>query len=198
MSEGFSQNLVLLRKEKGYSQKKVAGDLKISQALLSHYEKGIRECGLEFVVKTADYFNVSCDFLLGRSTQRTNGKSEKQGAEAGKSPEEKAVLSSVSIVFAILKKINSKSLTKEITNYLCCAVYTIIRLLTSGGEAVYKLPKTMFAAVAASKMTLGMAKSRALLTDEGLTKGLPTAESFGTDHPAAPAMQELVRIAESE
>ena len=38
----FAQVLSRLRKERGISQKKAASDLGISQALLSHYEKGIR------------------------------------------------------------------------------------------------------------------------------------------------------------
>ena len=50
------------------SQKKVAKDLNISQALLSHYEHGKRECGLDFLRKAAEYFDVSCDYLLGRTT----------------------------------------------------------------------------------------------------------------------------------
>ncbi len=44
----FPRLLTLLRKERGLSQKQAATDLKVSQALLSHYEKGIRECGLDF------------------------------------------------------------------------------------------------------------------------------------------------------
>ena len=51
----------MLRKEKGVTQRKAAEDLGVSQALLSHYEKGIRECGLDFVVRSADYYHVSCD-----------------------------------------------------------------------------------------------------------------------------------------
>ena len=51
----FPRILTLLRKERGYSQKKAATDLGISQALLSHYEKGIRECGLDFLVRAAEY-----------------------------------------------------------------------------------------------------------------------------------------------
>ena len=58
-----------LRKKKGISQKQVAKDLGISQALLSHYEKGIRECGLDFLIKVADYYKVSADYLLGISTE---------------------------------------------------------------------------------------------------------------------------------
>ena len=63
----FNRIIKLLRKERGITQKQAAEDLGVSQALLSHYEKGIRECGLDFVVKVADYYNVSCDYLLGRT-----------------------------------------------------------------------------------------------------------------------------------
>ncbi|MBR3149208.1 MAG: helix-turn-helix transcriptional regulator [Eubacterium sp.] len=66
----FSEVLSQLRKERGISQKKAATDLGISQALLSHYEKGIRECGLDFVIKCSEYYNVTTDYLLGVSTNR--------------------------------------------------------------------------------------------------------------------------------
>ena len=66
----FAATLSQLRRERGISQKKAAGDLGISQALLSHYEKGIRECGLDFVVKCADYYGVTTDYLLGVSASR--------------------------------------------------------------------------------------------------------------------------------
>lgn len=61
----FSDRLTAQRKQKGVSQKQAAEALGISQALLSHYENGIREPGLGFLVKAADYYNVSCDYLLG-------------------------------------------------------------------------------------------------------------------------------------
>ena len=47
MNTDFPRILSLLRKERGLTQKQVAADLGIAQALLSHYEKGKRECGLE-------------------------------------------------------------------------------------------------------------------------------------------------------
>ena len=49
MNADFSRTLALLRQEKGISQRKAAKELGISQALLSHYENGIREPGLAFV-----------------------------------------------------------------------------------------------------------------------------------------------------
>ena len=65
MSAEFSAKLSALRKDRDISQKQAAIDLDVSQALLSHYEKGIRECSLDFVKKCAHYYGVSADFLLG-------------------------------------------------------------------------------------------------------------------------------------
>lgn len=67
----FPEMLSKMRKERGVSQKKAATDLGISQALLSHYEKGIRECGLDFVIKCSQYYGVTTDYLLGVSESRT-------------------------------------------------------------------------------------------------------------------------------
>ena len=63
----LADRLTAQRILKGVSQKQAAADLGISQALLSHYENGIREPGLQFLVKAADYYNVSCDYLLGHA-----------------------------------------------------------------------------------------------------------------------------------
>ena len=70
MNADFSRTLALLRQEKEISQRKAAADLGISQALLSHYENGVREPGLAFVKKACDYYHVSADYLLGRTLDR--------------------------------------------------------------------------------------------------------------------------------
>ena len=61
----FSKNLRKLREDKKIAQKTAAATLGVSQALLSHYEKGIRECGLDFLSRAAKYYGVTTDFLLG-------------------------------------------------------------------------------------------------------------------------------------
>ncbi len=71
MERNFSINLCKLRKDAGLSQKEAAHKLGISQALLSHYENGIRECGLDFLMRAADFYNVTTDFLLGRTVSKT-------------------------------------------------------------------------------------------------------------------------------
>ena len=71
MNMVFSQTLAHLRREKGISQRQAAQELGVSQALLSHYENGIREPGLAFVVKACDYYQTSADYLLGRTHNRS-------------------------------------------------------------------------------------------------------------------------------
>lgn len=68
MERTFAMCLTNLRKESGASQKEAAAALHVSQALLSHYENGIRECGLDFVVRASEYYGVTCDYLLGTSS----------------------------------------------------------------------------------------------------------------------------------
>ena len=67
MNERFARALGALRREKGVSQRQAAMDLGVSQALLSHYENGVREPGLSFVVRACDYYGASADYLLGRT-----------------------------------------------------------------------------------------------------------------------------------
>lgn len=78
----FSLTLSELRHRSGLSQRKAAADLGISQALLSHYENGAREPGLNFVCKVCDYYGVTADYLLGRSTNPTGSNSSSEVARA--------------------------------------------------------------------------------------------------------------------
>lgn len=61
----FARSLAKLRKEKKVSQRTAAAALGVSQALLSHYENGLREPGLEFLVNAGKYYDCSIDRLLG-------------------------------------------------------------------------------------------------------------------------------------
>lgn len=218
MNNDFPRILTLLRKEQGISQKQAAADLGISQALLSHYEKGIRECGLNFIVRTADYYGVSCDYLLGKTPHRQGEKlhvpeMDDGGAhEAVPNVDRKIISNSIHIVFGILKKINSKSLTRQITVYLSCAVYNAFRMLYSANS---KNPKGLFEtnsnlseALTNGQMQLSMAKSRMLLSGEKTTdsdalrkESLPAlnSESLSVEYPDwAPSLFALIKNTESE
>lgn len=56
-----------IRKNRGISQLKLALDLNTSQNTISRYETGDREPGIAELIKIADYFNISIDYLLGRT-----------------------------------------------------------------------------------------------------------------------------------
>ena len=56
-----------LRKKKGISQLRLATELNTTQNTISRYETGEREPGIDELIKLADYFNVSVDYLIGRT-----------------------------------------------------------------------------------------------------------------------------------
>ncbi len=155
MNADFSRIITLLRKERKISQKKAAADLGVSQALLSHYEKGIRECGLEFLVKIADYYDVSVDYLLGRSPEPkgrtftvedipdTNAIKDKLTPDAAVAIfSKKIVVNSVNMLYAMIIKSGSKKLLKSITNMLNMTIYKAFRTMC---DANASNDKNMFA-----------------------------------------------------
>lgn len=88
MSTVLGERLIMLRKEKNLTQKQLAEELMCSATRLNYWEKGKRypKTGVAFgryendsrepdnvtLVGIADYFDVSCDFLLGRTNCRKN------------------------------------------------------------------------------------------------------------------------------
>ena len=56
-----------LRKKKGISQLRLATELNTTQNTISRYETGEREPGIDELTKIADYFNISVDYLIGRT-----------------------------------------------------------------------------------------------------------------------------------
>lgn len=184
MNKDFPRIISLLRTERKLSQKQVAADLEISQALLSHYEKGIRECGLDFLVKVASYYNVSCDYLLGRSPER-------QGATAslGNMPElvddevkerkkrnmmaqlnKKLIVNTTSVIFDMVAKASNKKLTNAVSAYLSNANYIIFRKLYSANEessqAMFSIPLNQFGGYSKATMEIEETKLDILLNGE--------------------------------
>ena len=60
-----------LREDNDLTKKAVAEYLGIHPTVYSRYEKGVREFPLEIVIKLADYYKVSTDYLLGRTDDPT-------------------------------------------------------------------------------------------------------------------------------
>ena len=59
-----------LRLERNMSQQRLAMELSMTQNTISRYENGEREPGIKELIRSADYFNVSLDYLLERSEQK--------------------------------------------------------------------------------------------------------------------------------
>lgn len=60
-----------IRKSKGMSQLKLAIELNTNQNTISRYETGEREPGIAELIRIADYFNISVDYLLERTDNPT-------------------------------------------------------------------------------------------------------------------------------
>ena len=67
MKEQVGKRLLECRKACNLTQKDVANHLGIAQPVYQRFEKGIFECNYTQLVKLADLFDVSVDFLLGRA-----------------------------------------------------------------------------------------------------------------------------------
>ena len=196
MKADFSRVLTLLRKEKGISQKQAANELQISQALLSHYEKGIRECGLDFVVKTADFYEVSCDFLLGRSLDR-NGVTinvdeipdEDDAVQDNKfkgsvlpTLNKKLIVNSLNIIFDLLQKSKNKALVKEVSLFFMMSVYRVFRIIFSANaknqQNFFVIPKTLANAKANAVMSVSEANATAIASAEQGTEKIENIEEL--------------------
>ena len=68
----FGELLAKLRKEKGILQKELATYLNVTVATISNYEKGVHSPDYETLVRLADFFDVSTDYLLQRTDYRAS------------------------------------------------------------------------------------------------------------------------------
>ncbi|WP_367925914.1 helix-turn-helix domain-containing protein [uncultured Ruthenibacterium sp.] len=223
MSE-FSRIITLLRKEKGITQKQAAEKLGVSQALLSHYEKGIRECGLDFVVRVADFYGVSCDYLLGRSPDRNgltltvedipNPETTKDSVFHGSvlpTFNKKLISNSLNILYDKLNDCPDKGLVSEISAYLMIAVYKMFRLLYNAGPKnasnLFGVRKSVYSGYADAAMHVAEANVEAILSGEDIGTGTTvkdtsafsmTTEKLSKEYPLyATSLFNLIKTSES-
>lgn len=226
MNADFPRILTLLRKEKGISQKTAASNLGISQALLSHYEKGIRECGLDFLVRTANYYGVSCDYLLGRSPDRNGttltvedipepdavGKENVMHGSILPVLNKKLIANSMNILFDLLQKSKNKALIQEVSSFLMLAVYRVFRIVYSANpknqNGLFTVPKQVASHYAAAAMAVSEANAAAVASGDALEGQEPlkeveslaiTSESLNQTYPMfASSLMNLIQNSESK
>ena len=222
MAMEFSRILTLLRKERGITQKQAAQELGISQAQLSHYEKGIRECGLAFVVRVAEYYDVSCDYLLGRSAERSGQTIRvedlpESGASTAGSVYRGSVLptmykklleNSLEVLYDKLQASGDKQLVNGVSRYLQLAVYKMLRQLHDAAprnvSGMFRVGAARWAADADAAMRLTEADlAAALMGEDGTRESADpatlalTTERQAHDYPRhATSLFNLVKNAE--
>ncbi len=64
----FPEILKELREKKGFTQEQLASTLHLSKNAVSHYEKDINSPSIQTLEKIADIFDVSVDYLIGRTS----------------------------------------------------------------------------------------------------------------------------------
>lgn len=62
----YFQRLKDMREDSDLSQQEIANILGIAQTIYSRYERGYQTIPVEHLIKLADYYNTSTDYLLGR------------------------------------------------------------------------------------------------------------------------------------
>ena len=65
------ENIRSLRVDNGYTQKQIAEILGVSQNTYSQYEIGVLNYPVDALIKLADFYHVSIDYLLGRTATKT-------------------------------------------------------------------------------------------------------------------------------
>ena len=180
MANEFSRILTLLRKERSLSQKKVAADLGISQALLSHYERGIRECGLDFLLRAADYYDVSCDYLLGKTPDRHGARMPITLTDEEAEQENTAqtlLRGAQDILFSLLQDADHELLTETVSEFLFLSVYRMFRVLyganPKNSDTFFQLPKPIAPAFAQARMNEDEAIATAIAAGYPLKKVSP-------------------------
>ena len=211
MNEDFSRTLALLRQEKGVPQRQAARELGISQALLSHYENGVREPGLAFVRKACDYYRVSADYLLGRTLDRDGtvitadelyDASDEKGSLRGSiaaTLQKKLLVNTTSLLFELLGRSGSRDAVTAAGRYLSGALYQLYRMLhraAGGKDLFFALGGTAFSmdAVDAQMRLDRVAFAQALDALEQAEKPLPAMDSAALAEAYPALTQSLTQV----
>lgn len=111
---------------------------------MSHYEKGVREPGLAFIVRACDYYGVSSDYLLGRTLTRDGTtiqaeelydvSQEKDNVLKGMilaTLNKKLMINSLGLLYELLGATGNRELIKSTSNYFATAIAVVFRRLHS-------------------------------------------------------------------
>lgn len=170
MTSDFPRILSLLRQEMKISQRAAASDLGVSQALLSHYENGVREPGLAFVIRAASYYGVSCDYLLGNTMLRDGSliaaesipdvSREKDNILKGNAYallQKKLIVNSAALIFELLSACPDREFVCAVSDYLAMSLYKTYRYIymaSKNTDSMFSVPANSFSELCDAEMKL--------------------------------------------
>lgn len=126
MKTDFASILMSLRREKNLSQKKAAEELGISQALLSHYENGVREPKLEFIIRACTYYSVSTDYILGRTDIKSfDGKIALNCSDE----DQRRNADAAALIISVLSEAGDAQLSGSAAKYISFSVFNVLSAL---------------------------------------------------------------------
>jgi len=217
MNNEFPRILSLLRKERHISQKAAAADLGVAQALLSHYEKGKRECGLDFLVKVADYYGVTTDYLLGRSASTTGNlitesdipdptveqEKTRGGIDISLTMSKKLVVNSIDVIYNLLAKIGNSRFNLAIINILNLTVYKVFRIVFRTGktnsQSMFEIPDECACHYADAQIHIDEAQAASILKASDLTNPEISTVVLESEYPRqSPALLSLIKTSEAQ
>ena len=168
-----------LRRQRRISQVRLAMELNVSQNTICRYETGEREAGYAMLIRIADYFDVSVDYLLGRTPNRNGAQMQpanlpdaeiptvEQGSNMVAQVNKKVVMNTTAVIFDILDKLGNKKLTNAVSNYLMNAQYQAFRSVYSCEESnpqdLFTLNKSKYRSLCSAAMTLDLAMIDAII-----------------------------------
>ena len=164
MTTKFADRIKKLRKCAGLSQKEAAAKLKVSQAQLSHYENGIRECSLDFVVALSSLYGVSCDYILGA----TEGKADTANLHS-----EALALDAL---LTAADKMSDKDSANAITKAADCCVLALANAVQGDGSTYDK--RVAYCSLGAAEVLIASVSDEVEIADENLAKIAKKAESY--------------------
>lgn len=216
MNNDFPRILSLLRKERHISQKEAAAALGVAQALLSHYEKGKRECGLDFLVRAADYYNVSTDYLLGRSPLSTGSiivesqipdseatEKARAGADISLTLSKKLLTNSIEVIYSLMARVSNSRLNNCITNILNFTVYKIFRILyrtnSKNSETMFEIPDEIACRMAQAGAEINEGNAAAVIKNGEQNAPEISTVLIESEFPKqAPALLSLIKSSETQ
>ena len=145
----FADILIKLREESGLTQQQLADELKITRQSLSLYEKSERTINIELFADIASFFNVSADYLLGRTETKTLNENI-QGACKVTGLSEKAVkMLNEEVKHISENPENNESrrcleiISELIANYYLWSISTDLQYLESNSKALLNVPQNI-------------------------------------------------------